>query len=118
MRCVSVSRDSREEPTLFNKGNLSSIEQELLCVIEDNSFIAKFLDYKQLTKLPDVSFEFIMHYKHLPWDWSYLSTCEGVPLEFIKNNKDIKWDYTVIAGNRKLNIEDQKWIMEMFKTHH
>jgi len=91
-------------------GNMHSKIQDYLKQYEKewtryywNEFVLKNenkIEWKYLSKNPNITWEIVKDNLDKPWNWNYLSANPNITLEIVKDNPDKPWDW---CGGLSLN---------------
>lgn len=74
-----------------------------------------FWDWDELSKNPNISFEFIKNNLYLPWNWNLLSNNYNITFEIILNNLEYPWDWNWLSWRNDLTLNivktnlDKNW---------
>jgi hypothetical protein len=59
-------------------------------------------DYKQLSKNPGLTIEYILKQKDRQWNWNYISQYGNITFEIIINNLNYPWNFKYVGINKNI----------------
>jgi hypothetical protein len=66
------------------------------------SYHYKPLNWHNLSKHPQITFDIILNNSHKPWNWNGISQNPNITLQNIKDNSDKPWDWFYLSMNPNL----------------
>lgn len=70
--------------------------------------------YDELSPTPyNLSLEKILKYKHLPWNWSVITTLPFVNMQTITDNPTLPWNKELLSYNQNISLNDIKYYPEI-----
>jgi hypothetical protein len=61
--------------------------------------------WHEISKNPNLTFDFIEKYPDKDWDWTRISRHHNLNMEFVKSHPDKSWNWDYISYNQNLTME-------------